>query len=62
MEKREAEMKELVIEMDKKMSARSFKYFFETVLGFDYADHHGLWDKGLTDNRYYCVKASRDHG
>ena len=36
MEKREAEMKELVIEMDKKMSARS--------------------------NRYYCVKASRDHG
>ena len=62
MEKREAEMKELVIEMDKKMSARSFMQFFETVLGFDYADHHGLWDKGLADNRYYCVKASRDHG
>ncbi len=57
-----AEMQTLVLEMDKKMSTRSFKYFFETVLGFDYADHHGMWDKGLSDNRYYCVKASRDHG
>lgn len=55
-------MQTLVLEMDKKMSTRSFKYFFETVLGFDYADHHGMWDKGLSDNRYYCVKASRDHG
>ena len=47
MDKKSAEMAELVIEMDKKMSARSFKYFFETVLGFDYANHHGLWDKGV---------------
>ena len=57
-----AEMQQLVVEMDKKMSARSFKYFFETVLGFDYATHHGMWDKGLAENKYYCVKASRDHG
>ena len=44
------------------MSQRSFKYFFETVLGFDYADHHAQWDEGLEENRYYRVKASRDHG
>ena len=58
----EAQMKELLVEMDINMSKRSFKYFFETVLGFDYADHHAQWDEGLKDNRYYCVKASRDHG
>ena len=62
MSKEDEQMKQLIIEMDGKMSARSFKYFFETVLGFDYADHHAKWDKGLEDNRYYCVKASRDHG
>ena len=62
MKDKSAEMQELVVEMDRKMSARSFQYFFETVLEFDYANHHGLWDKGLADNRYYCVKASRDHG
>ena len=58
----EAQMKELIVEMDINMSKRSFKYFFETVLGFDYADHHAQWDEGLKENRYYCVKASRDHG
>ena len=64
MSKREQEeqMKQLIIDMDMKMSKRSFKYFFETVLGFDYAGHHKCWDKGLEENRYYCVKASRDHG
>ena len=56
------EMRELVIEMDRKMSEKSFPYFFETVLGFDFATHHKLWQKGLEENRYYCVKASRDHG
>lgn len=55
-------MKELVIEMDTKMSKRSFKYFFETVLGFDFADHHESWCRGLEESKYYCVKASRDHG
>ena len=62
MSKEDEQMKQLIIEMDAKMSARSFKYFFETVLGFDYANHHAKWDKGLEDSRYYCVKASRDHG
>ena len=62
MSKDNEQMKSLVIEMDSKMSARSFKYFFETVLGFDYADHHKSWDEGLRDHRYYCVKAARDHG
>ena len=62
MSKEDEQMKQLIIEMDGKMSARSFKYFFETVLGFDYADHHAKWDKGLEGSRYYCVKASRDPG
>ena len=56
------QMQELLIEMDTKMSERSFKYFFETVLGFHYSNHHKQWDEGLKNNRYYCVKASRDHG
>ena len=62
MSKEDEQMKQLIVEMDGKMSERSFKYFFETVLGFDYAEHHAKWDKGLEDSRYYCVKASRDHG
>jgi len=48
--------------MDRKMSAKSFEYFFKEILGFDYSNHHRSWDEGLANNRYYCVKASRDHG
>jgi len=55
-------MSAFIVDMDKKMSEKSFKYFFTDVLGFDYSYHHQCWDKGLSDNRYYCVKASRDHG
>jgi phage terminase large subunit-like protein len=54
--------KQLIIEMDGKMASRSFRFFFESILGFHYSHHHQLWDEGLTQNRYYCVKASRDHG
>jgi len=60
------EMRQFILEMDRKQSAKSFKYFFSEVadLGYDvhYSDHHGLWEKGLNENRYYVVKASRDHG
>ena len=54
--------KQLIIEMDGKMASRSFRFFFESILGFHYSHHHQLWDDGLTNHRYYCVKASRDHG
>jgi len=60
--KKSQQMEDLVKEMDNKMSERSFQYFFETVLGFDYAEHHKRWSQGLNESRYYCVKASRDHG
>ena len=55
-------MKDLVHQMDMEMCKKSFRYFFEDILDFEYSDHHGLWNKGLDENRYYCVKASRDHG
>lgn len=56
------DVKQFVLEMDKEMSKKSFKYFFVDVLGFLYNDHHKHWDNGLTNHQFYCVKASRDHG
>tara|TARA_R110002020_G_scaffold209647_6_gene415652 strand:- start:3402 stop:4907 length:1506 start_codon:yes stop_codon:yes gene_type:complete len=60
------ELGQFILDMDKKQAAKSFKYFFTEVadLGYkvDYGNHHEDWDKGLQDSRYYCVKASRDHG
>tara|TARA_R100001015_G_C4629822_1_gene190958 strand:+ start:374 stop:1864 length:1491 start_codon:yes stop_codon:yes gene_type:complete len=53
---------DLVKQIDWEQSKKSFKYFFEDILGFDYSTHHGQWEKGLNENRFYCVKASRDHG
>lgn len=58
----EGDMDEFILKMDSQMSAKSFKYFFTEILGFDYAGHHKDWDDGLTDHQYFCVKASRDHG
>ena len=53
---------DLVKQIDWEQSKKSFKYFFEDILGFDYSTHHGQWEKGLNENRFYCLKASRDHG
>jgi len=44
------------------MSKKSFAYFFTDILEFELSDHHEDWLKGLNEHRYYCVKASRDHG
>ena len=55
-------MKEFILDMDRKMAEKSFKFFFTEILGFHYSHHHKMWDEGLKGNRYYCVKASRDHG
>jgi len=51
-----------VLEMDREMSKKSFRYFFVDIMGMLYSGHHETWDKGLEGNQYYCVKASRDHG
>ena len=56
------DMNAFIQEMDSKMSAKSFKYFFTEILGFHYSHHHESWEEGLSEHRYYCVKASRDHG
>ena len=56
------DMKDFVLEMDREMSKKSFKYFFTDVLGFLYNHHHDAWQQGLEESQYYCVKASRDHG
>ena len=53
---------ELVKDMDIQMSKKSFEYFFTEILGFEFSDHHQQWLDGLNGHRYYCVKASRDHG
>jgi hypothetical protein len=58
----ETSIANLVKEIDWEHSKKSFRYFFEDILGFDYSTHHGQWEKGLNENRFYCVKASRDHG
>jgi len=57
-----ADVKELVKDIDIQMSKKSFSYFFTEILGFEMAEHHEKWEKGLHENLYYVVKASRDHG
>ena len=57
-----SDVKDLVDDIDRQMAAKSFQYFFVDILGFDFSHHHADWEKGLHENRYYCVKASRDHG
>ena len=44
------------------MSSKSFEYFFTDVLAYDYNAHHEQWVDRLNNNRYYVVKAARDHG
>ena len=57
-----SDVKDLVDDIDRQMAAKSFQYFFVDILGFDFSHHHADWEKGVHENRYYCVKASRDHG
>ncbi len=57
-----SDIDKLVHDMDTEMSRKSFEYFFTEMLGFEFSDHHKKWLDGLNGHRYYCVKASRDHG
>ena len=57
-----SDINELVNDLDTQMSKKSFEYFFTEMLGFEFSDHHKQWLDGLNGHRYYCVKASRDHG
>ena len=61
MDKKEA-MDDFILNMDREMCKKSFRYFFQDILGFLYNHHHDDWNKGLSESQYYCVKASRDHG
>ena len=56
------EMREFILNTDREMCRKSFKYFFVDILGFLYNHHHESWKEGLEESQYYCVKASRDHG
>ena len=56
------DMQDFIMQMDREMSKKSFQYFFTEILKFDLNWHHEQWEKGLAGSRYYCVKASRDHG
>jgi hypothetical protein len=53
---------EFILDMDRQMCIKSFRYFFEDILEFNYSDHHGKWEKGLSESNRYCVKAGRGHG
>ena len=55
-------MKAFILDMDREMAKKSFKFFFTEILDFHYSHHHESWEQGLSEHRYYCVKASRDHG
>jgi hypothetical protein len=57
-----ADVNQLIRDMDMEMSKKSFAYFFTEILEFELSHHHEKWLKGLNENKYYCVKASRDHG
>ena len=57
-----ADVNQLIHDMDMEMSKKSFAYFFTEILEFELSHHHEQWLKGLNENKYYCVKASRDHG
>ena len=57
-----SDVNQLIHDMDTKMSKKSFKYFFTEILDFEFSHHHESWLNGLNGNKYYCVKASRDHG
>lgn len=57
-----ADVNNLIHDMDTQMSKKSFAYFFTEILEFELSAHHEDWLKGLNEHRYYCVKASRDHG
>ena len=57
-----SDVNQLIIDMDIEMSKKSFKYFFTEILEFEFSHHHEAWLNGLNGNKYYCVKASRDHG
>lgn len=57
-----ADVNNLIHDMDTQMSKKSFAYFFTDILEFELSAHHEDWLKGLNEHRYYCVKASRDHG
>ncbi len=60
--KEHSDMEEFILNMDREMCKKSFRYFFVDVLGFLYNHHHQSWKEGLEESQYYCVKASRDHG
>ncbi len=57
-----SDVNQLIHDMDTKMSKKSFEYFFTEILEFEFSHHHKCWLNGLNGNKYYCVKASRDHG
>ncbi len=41
------DMKEFILNTDREMCKKSFKYFFVDILGFMYNHHHQSWHDGL---------------
>ena len=43
------DMESFILEMDRQMAKKSFKYFFTEILGFHYSHHHESWEEGLSE-------------
>ena len=55
-------MKDLVDEMDLKMSEGNFPYFFTKVLGYEMSDFHEEWLGHVNSTDRTVIICSRDHG
>ena len=48
--------------MDMKLSANSFPYFFQQVLGFDFPSYIQEWHELMNSTQRTVIICSRDHG
>ena len=53
---------DLASQMDFEMSRNSFAYFFQTVLGYEFADFHQEWYDKIQEGDRTVIVCSRDHG
>ena len=49
-------------EMDMKLSKKSFPYFFQNVLGLDFASHQREWHELMNQTQRTVIICSRGHG
>ena len=53
---------DFVTQMDMEMSKTSFPYFFQNVLGWDFAEHQEEWLEIIGNSQRSVIICSRGHG